>query len=118
MSYGDVIKFLLQHYMQSKKIEYTLEPKLNVSNSLRSVTSLNVSTKLDGKQRVSYTLSWSYKYHNVLCNNMSDELDKPIVLEKCLLEKDGTVTCSIKKETFNELQRKNIKPKRLIWELE
>ena len=49
---------------------------------------------------------------------MSDERDKPIVLEKCLLEKDGTVTCSIKKETFNELQRKNIKPKRLIWELE
>ena len=57
LSYGDVIKFLLQHYMQSKKIEYTLEPKLNVSNPLRSVTSLNVSTKLDGKQRVSYTLN-------------------------------------------------------------
>jgi len=49
---------------------------------------------------------------------MSDELEKPIVLEKCSLEKDGTVTCPIKKETFNELQKKNIKPKRVIWELE
>ena len=49
---------------------------------------------------------------------MTDELEKPIILEKCSLEKDGTVTCSIKKETFNELQKKNIKPKRIIWELE
>jgi len=49
---------------------------------------------------------------------MSNELEKPIILEKCSLEKDGTVTCPIKKETFNELQRKNIKPKRVIWELE
>ena len=56
LSYGDVIKFLLQNYMQSKKIEYTLEPKLNVSNPLRSVSNF-VSIKLDGKQRVSYTLS-------------------------------------------------------------
>jgi len=49
---------------------------------------------------------------------MKEELEKPIVLEKCSLEKDGTVTCSIKKETFNELQMKNITPKRVIWELE
>ena len=56
LSYGDVIKHLLQHYKQSKKLEYTLEPKLNVSIPLRSITSMNVSTKLDGKQRVSYTL--------------------------------------------------------------
>ena len=56
LSYGDVIKHLLQHYKQSKKLEYTLEPKLNVSIPLRPVTSLNVSTKLDGKQRISYSL--------------------------------------------------------------
>ena len=49
---------------------------------------------------------------------MNDELEKPIILEKCSLEKDGTVTCPIKKETFNELQKKNIKPKKIIWELE
>ncbi len=49
---------------------------------------------------------------------MAEQLEKPIILEKCSLEKDGTVTCPIKKETFNELQRKNIKPKRVIWELE
>jgi len=49
---------------------------------------------------------------------MVEQLDKPIPLPKCSLEADGTVTCSLKKEIFNELQRKNIKPKRVIWELE
>ena len=57
LSYGDVIKFLLQHYMQSKKLEYAVEPKTYVVTSLPSVTSVNVSSKLDGKQRVSYNVS-------------------------------------------------------------
>ncbi len=56
LSYGDVIKHLIRHYKQSKKLEYTLEPKLNVSIPLRPVTNFNVTTKLDGKQRVSYTI--------------------------------------------------------------
>ncbi len=56
LSYGDVIKHLLEHYKQTKKLEYTLEPKFNVSMPLRSVTRLNVSTKLDGKKRISYTI--------------------------------------------------------------
>ncbi len=49
---------------------------------------------------------------------MVEQLDKPIILPRCSLESDGTVICSLKKETFNDLQRKNIKPKRVIWELE
>jgi len=49
---------------------------------------------------------------------MVEQLEKSIILEKCSLEADGTVTCPIKKETFNELQRKNIKPKRVIFEIE
>ena len=49
---------------------------------------------------------------------MVEQLEKPIILEKCSLEKDGTVTCPIKKETFNDLQKKNIKPKRVIFEIE
>ena len=46
------------------------------------------------------------------------ELEKPIKLEKCSMEGDGTVTCSIAKEKFNNIQRLNIKPKRLIFEIE
>jgi len=56
LSYGDVIKHLIQHYMQSKKLEYAVEPKTYVGTSLPSVTSVNVSSKLDGKERVSTTL--------------------------------------------------------------
>jgi len=46
------------------------------------------------------------------------QLEKPIELQKCLLEADGTVTCPITKEKFNDIQRKNIKPKRVIFEIE
>lgn len=56
LSYGDVIKHLLNYYRQSKKLEYTLEPKLNVSIPLQPVTSINVMSKLDGKQRISYSV--------------------------------------------------------------
>ena len=45
-------------------------------------------------------------------------LEKPIELQKCSIEADGTVTCTIKKEEFNDIQRKNIKPKRVIFEIE
>ena len=58
-----------------------------------------------------------YQYDQCF-DTMVEQLDKPIPLPKCSLEADGTVTCSLKKEIFNELQRKNIKPKRVIWELE
>ena len=49
---------------------------------------------------------------------MVEQLEKPIILEKCSIEADGTVTCSIKKEQFNDIQRKNIKLKRVIFEIE
>jgi len=45
------------------------------------------------------------------------ELEKPIAL-RCSLETDGTVTCNITKEKFNDIQRKNIKPKKVIFEIE
>lgn len=45
-------------------------------------------------------------------------LEKPIELEKCSMEGDGTVTCPITKERFNNIQRLNIKPKRIIFEIE
>jgi len=44
--------------------------------------------------------------------------EKTIELKKCIVEPDGSVTCTIKKETFNEIQRKNIKFKRVILEIE
>jgi len=50
-------------------------------------------------------------------NTMVIELEKPIAL-RCSLETDGTVTCNITKEKFNVIQRKNIKPKKVIFEIE
>ena len=53
-----------------------------------------------------------------LINTMIDTIDKPIDLKKCLVESDGTVTCAIDKEKFNDLQKKNVKLKRVILEIE
>jgi len=44
--------------------------------------------------------------------------EKSIELKKCSIESDGTVTCNIEKDQFNEIQRKNIKPKKIIFEIE
>jgi len=41
-----------------------------------------------------------------------------IPMKKCSLEADGNVTCKINKKTFNDIQRRNIKPKRVIFEIE
>ena len=46
------------------------------------------------------------------------QLEQPIDLQKCSLEADGTVNCKINKEKFNDIQRMNIKPKRVIFEIE
>jgi len=46
------------------------------------------------------------------------QLEKPIALTKCSLEADGTVSCKIEKTKFNDIQRMNIKPKRVIFEIE
>jgi len=55
LSYGDVIVFLVNHYKKTKQKEYPVEQKLRVATTLQR-KSINVSTKLDGKQRVSYSL--------------------------------------------------------------
>ena len=55
LSYGDVILLLINHYEKTKQFEYTIEPKLIFSTSLQK-KSVNIATKLDGKQRVSYSL--------------------------------------------------------------
>ena len=44
--------------------------------------------------------------------------EKPVELKKCSIVSDGTVTCNIEKDQFNEIQRKNIKPKKIIFEIE
>lgn len=41
-----------------------------------------------------------------------------IKMQRCSLEEDGNVTCKIDKQTFNELQQRNIKPKRVIFEID
>ena len=55
LSYNDVIKQLIKNYKESRRIEVPLEPKLFLSNSLKN-SRLKISLKLDGKQRVSYSL--------------------------------------------------------------
>jgi len=44
-------------------------------------------------------------------------LEKPIPL-KCSIEANGTVTCSLNKAKFNDIQRKNITPKKIVFEIE
>lgn len=46
------------------------------------------------------------------------EQDKPVELKKCSIGLDGTVTCNIEKDQFNDIQRKNIKPQKLVFEIE
>ena len=48
---------------------------------------------------------------------MMDKEEKPLEM-KCSLEKDGTVTCNITKENFNNIQKENIKPKKVIFEID
>ncbi len=55
LSYNDVIKHLIKKFKESNRIEVQLEPKLLLGNLLRN-SGLKVSTKLDGKQRFSYSL--------------------------------------------------------------
>lgn len=55
LSYGDVILFLINHYEKIKYEESLIEPKLIFSTPLQK-KSVNITTKLDGKQRVSYCL--------------------------------------------------------------
>jgi len=55
LSYGDVIHFLINHYEKTKQIEYPVEPKFSFSTTLKR-KSFNVSTRLDRKQRFSYSL--------------------------------------------------------------
>jgi len=49
---------------------------------------------------------------------MQDNLKDEIPLQKCSMEFDGTITCIINKDKFNDIQKKNIKPKRVIFEVE
>lgn len=55
LSYNDVIKQLIKNYKESRSTEVSLEPKLLLGRSLKN-PGLKISSKLDGKSRVSYTL--------------------------------------------------------------
>jgi len=66
ISYADVIKFLIKRYKETIKIVYPLSQKLllgkNLENKNLNVSiplekkSINTSSKLDGKMRVSYNV--------------------------------------------------------------
>lgn len=46
-----------------------------------------------------------------------EKIEKPLDM-KCSIEKDGTVTCSVSKEKFNNIQEQNIKPKKIVFEID
>ena len=46
------------------------------------------------------------------------ENSKEIKMQKCDIETDGNITCKITKSAFNEMQKQNIKPKRVILEID
>lgn len=56
LSYGDVITVLVNYYKKTKQIEYPIEQKLKVVTPLKKASPISVSSKLDGKTRVSYSL--------------------------------------------------------------
>jgi len=45
-----------------------------------------------------------------------EEDEKEIPL-KCSIDKNGDVTCNITKEEFAELQKKNISPRKVVWDI-
>jgi len=47
---------------------------------------------------------------------MNDD-DSPVEM-KCSIEKDGTVTCNVSAEEFNTIQQQNIKPKKIVFEID
>lgn len=55
LSYNDIIKHLIDNFKESHRIEIPLEPKLLLVSSLKN-SGLKVSSKLDGKARVAYSL--------------------------------------------------------------
>ena len=55
LSYNDEIKFLIKKFNESRRIEVSLEPKLLLASSLKN-SGLKISSKLDGKQRFSYSI--------------------------------------------------------------
>ena len=55
LSYSDVIKYLIKNFKESRRIEVPLEPKLLLGSPLKN-SGLKISSKLDGKQRISYSL--------------------------------------------------------------
>ena len=46
-----------------------------------------------------------------------DDSKKSLQLN-CTLDKDGTVTCDITKDDFNNLQNENIKPQKVVFEID
>lgn len=55
LSYGDVLSYLINEFKNSRTIEYNIEPKLNIAIPLEKISTL-VSTKLDSKQRFSFSV--------------------------------------------------------------
>jgi len=46
---------------------------------------------------------------------MEDEKEIPL---KCSIDKNGDVTCNVTKETFDEIQKNEIKPKKIVFEID
>ena len=54
-SYNDVLSFLIKHY-KKQYVEYPVEQKLKVVIPLKQIRPLSLSSKLDGKTRISFSL--------------------------------------------------------------
>ena len=55
LSYNDVITILVNNYKKNK-LEFSLEPKLNIVMPFSRHTPPAISSKLDGKTKVSFSL--------------------------------------------------------------
>ena len=44
--------------------------------------------------------------------------DEESIELKCKIEKNGDISCKVSKDTFDEIQREEIKPNRIIWDIE
>ena len=44
--------------------------------------------------------------------------DKKEILSKCSIDKNGDVTCNVTQEKFDEIQKNDIKPKKIVFEID
>jgi len=51
--------------------------------------------------------------------DLKDPVESENIIDlKCSIDNDGIVSCNVSKEKFKEIQNKNIKPKKIIFEID